>query len=368
MFVDLTFVVGVAQASLSLHHSLSRGDAGHALVSYPLVFFAIWWAWMNFTWFASAYDTDDVLYRTMTLLQTAGVLVLAAGVPRAFERNDFTITVAGFVIMRVAMVGQWLRASRHPGARAGAVRYAVGIAICQAGWVALLATHGAAWVLSVVALIIAELSVPLWAERAGATSWHPGHIADRYAGFTIIVLGEAILAATVGVQQALDASGSLSHLLTISAGGLLTVFSMWWLYFSEPTERAATRARAVFADQQMRAFVWGYGHLVVFASAAAVGAGISVAVDRSMHESQISALGAGLSLTVPVAIYLISTRALHASSAAHPVASLCAAGATAVAVIATSWTSESVLLTGILLTALNASSIFGPGRLRTGDG
>jgi low temperature requirement protein LtrA len=31
-----------------------------ALTSYLIVFFAIWWAWMNFTWFASAYDTDDV--------------------------------------------------------------------------------------------------------------------------------------------------------------------------------------------------------------------------------------------------------------------------------------------------------------------
>jgi low temperature requirement protein LtrA len=142
---------------------------------------------------------------------------------------------------------------------------------------------------------------------------------------------------------------------------------MWWLYFSEPTEHAATRARDVFADQQVRAFVWGYGHLVVFASAAAVGAGISVAVDRSMHESQISALGAGLSLTVPVAIYLISTRALHASSTAHPRASLVAAAVTAGAVLATSWTGEPVLLTGILLTGLNALSIFGPRALGSGE-
>ena len=36
---------------------------------------------MNFTWFASAYDTDDVPYRLLTFVQIAGVLVLAAGVP-----------------------------------------------------------------------------------------------------------------------------------------------------------------------------------------------------------------------------------------------------------------------------------------------
>ena len=46
------------------------------------------WAWMNFTWFASAYDTDDALYRVVTLVQITGVLILAAGVPRAFDDND----------------------------------------------------------------------------------------------------------------------------------------------------------------------------------------------------------------------------------------------------------------------------------------
>ena len=40
---------------------------------------------MNFTWFASAYDTDDVFYRLMVFVQMAGVLILAAGVPRAFD-------------------------------------------------------------------------------------------------------------------------------------------------------------------------------------------------------------------------------------------------------------------------------------------
>jgi low temperature requirement protein LtrA len=40
-------------------------------------------AWVNFTWFAPAFDTDDVPYRLLTLVQMGGVLVLAAGVPAA---------------------------------------------------------------------------------------------------------------------------------------------------------------------------------------------------------------------------------------------------------------------------------------------
>jgi low temperature requirement protein LtrA len=43
-----------------------------------VAFFALWWAWMNFTWFASAYDSDDVLYRLSMLVAMVGALILAA--------------------------------------------------------------------------------------------------------------------------------------------------------------------------------------------------------------------------------------------------------------------------------------------------
>ena len=77
-----------------------------------MVFFAIWWAWMNFTWFASAYDTDDVPYRLTVLVQIAGSLVMAAGIPRVFDDGDSARSIViGYVIMRLAMVTQWLRAA-----------------------------------------------------------------------------------------------------------------------------------------------------------------------------------------------------------------------------------------------------------------
>ena len=115
LLFDLCFVVAVAQAADRLHHALVPGNVAEAVVSYGSVFFAIWWAWMNFTWFASAYDTDDVAYRLLTLLQIGGVLLLAAGVPDGFDRQDFTIVTFGYVLMRVAMVTQWLRVAHdHP--------------------------------------------------------------------------------------------------------------------------------------------------------------------------------------------------------------------------------------------------------------
>src|ERR1700753_3380325 len=77
LFFDLCFVVAVSLAAARLHHSFTEDHVGPGLLGYLMVFFAIWWAWMNFTWFASAYDTDDGPYRLATLVQMGGALGMA---------------------------------------------------------------------------------------------------------------------------------------------------------------------------------------------------------------------------------------------------------------------------------------------------
>jgi low temperature requirement protein LtrA len=73
-------VVAVAAAASFLHHDLAHGHLS-GLAGYAMVFFAIWWAWVNYSWFASAYDTGDVIFRLLTFVVMTGVLVLAAGTP-----------------------------------------------------------------------------------------------------------------------------------------------------------------------------------------------------------------------------------------------------------------------------------------------
>ena len=184
LFFDLCFVVAVSQAAAGLHHAVSENHVVEGVLSYLLVFFAIWWAWMNFTWFASAYDTDDALYRLTTLVQISGGLVLAAGVPRALETHDFTIITIGYVIMRLAMVAQWLRAaSTDPPRRRAALRYAVGITVVQVGWILRLGLSQRWFLVAFLGLATAELLVPVFAERAAATTWHPHHIVRALRAF-----------------------------------------------------------------------------------------------------------------------------------------------------------------------------------------
>src|SRR3990170_2186619 len=136
LFFDLCFVVAVAQASVALHHEVAAGHLLEGALFFLMTFFAIWWAWMNFTWFASAYDTDDVLYRLLTFVQIAGVLVIAAGVARTFEGLDYVTITVGYLIMRIGLVAQWLRvAVEHPDRRRTALRFALGVTLVQIGWV-----------------------------------------------------------------------------------------------------------------------------------------------------------------------------------------------------------------------------------------
>ena len=307
LFFDLTFVVAVALAAADLHHALAEGQLAHALVGYAIVFFGIWWAWMNFTWFASAYDIDDVPYRVLTLVQMGGVLVFAAGIPAAFERFDFTTVVIGYVIMRLALVAQWLRAAReHPAGRPACLRYAAGVALVQAGWVGRLWLSGLAGWVGFAVLVAAELAVPAWAEFSGRlTPWHPGHIAERYGLFTIICLGEVILATTTAMQSALTDQGLSAGLLITGLSGLLLVFGLWWSYFKHS------------ASEQLRlslptALLWGYGHYLVFASVAALGAGLQVVIDTIGHASHVSPVFAAFTVAVPVAVFLVVLGTLSA--------------------------------------------------------
>lgn len=358
LFFDLCFVVAVAQASAGLHHDLTENHVGHAVGSYLLVFFAIWWAWMNFSWFASAFDCDDVPYRLATLVQISGALILAAGVPRAFDAGDYTVVTAGYVVMRLALVSQWLRAAAaNPQLRRGAVRYAVGVAVVQVAWVLRLALPER-WLLpAMLVLIAAELLVPAWAERAAPTSWHPQHIAERYGLFTIIVLGESVLAASVAIQSALD-TGYAGGLLVLAGAGAVIVFSLWWLYFDRPGHELLGSLRW--------AFWWGYGHYVIFASVAAVGAGLAVAVDHETRAAHLPAAGAGYAVAVPVAGFLLGLLVLVRLCGDRtrwlPVAYLVTAGL----VLATPATPAPVVGTALLLAVLVALTTLAGGRPRPG--
>jgi low temperature requirement protein LtrA len=339
LLFDLTFVVAVASITEELAHGIADGHALEALTPFLQVFFAIWWAWMNFTWFASSYDTDDVPYRILTMVQMAGVVVLAAGVPTAFEASDYRAITYGYLLMRIGLVAQWLRAAREDAAsRRTALRYVLGISMLQVGWLARLALADTGVLpeasLTPVFVVLAalELAVPRWAERVRPTNWHPHHIAERYGLFTIILLGESVFAASTGVDAVLESgAGVTGSLVTIAAAGLVLLFALWWLYFLEPAGEG-------LASRRQWSFVWGYGHYGLFAALAAIGAGLEVAVEHTGHHLDVSVIGVGYAVATPVCVFLFLLWGVHAPIVRRPtippVLILGAAGAVALVPLA----------------------------------
>src|SRR4051794_32139384 len=144
LLFDLTFVIAFGAAANELAHFLADDHVWDGVVGFAFATFAVSWAWINFTWFASAYDTDDWIYRLTTMVQMVGVLILALGLPDMFEslleddHLDNRVMVLGYVVMRVPMVLQWLRAGRQDPRRAAVCRVFVAtLLVSQAAWVVL---------------------------------------------------------------------------------------------------------------------------------------------------------------------------------------------------------------------------------------
>ena len=144
LLYDLTFVVAFGIAADELAHYLADGHYRTGILGFCFATFAVSWAWINYSWFASAYDTDDWVMRLATMVQMLGVIVLALGLEQAFasiEEGDVLdngVMVAGYVVMRVPMIFLWLRAARHdPPRRPAAMAYVWTISVSQVFWVVL---------------------------------------------------------------------------------------------------------------------------------------------------------------------------------------------------------------------------------------
>ena len=315
LLFDLSFVVAIALAASQLHHGVMEHHTGPALAGFVAAFSAIWWAWMNYTWFASAYD-DSAVFRLRTMLQTVGVLIFAAGVPGLFN-GDFRAGVLDYAVMRLALVVQWLLAARgDPACAATCRRFALGITLVQALWIARL-WFPVEWLWPTFVLFMAcELAVPIVAKRRHGTPWHAHHIAERYSLLLIITLGEVVLGATNAVAGMWQSFGWTLNLALVGLGSTMLAFALWWMYFLLPSGDALHRHRE-------RGFFWGYGHFFIFASAAAMGAGLEVVADVLEEGKQAAAgIADGGHALAPAG---------HAGNAAHGVSPLYAISIVALA-------------------------------------
>lgn len=241
------------------------------------------------------------------MLQMVGVLILTLGIPQVFSSIDEgghvnnRALVAGYVVMRVAMVVQWLRAAGHdPDRRSACMAYASAITAAQVGWIAVAIADksvGVTFLLFAVMIGIELSGLVLAEKKMGGTPWHAHHIVERNGLLTIIALGEGV----VGTVASLSAGGGrpgLDDRRRLGGRGRngLT-FGMWWIYFVVP-------AAALLHAHRDRSFGFGYLHIVVFGCIVATGAGLHAAASYIEHRSRLGSVATASAVALPVGVYV----------------------------------------------------------------
>ncbi len=117
--------------------------------------------------------------------------------------------------------------------------------------------------------IIVDLITPFTASKFQLKLLpHASHLPERFGLFTIIVLGEAIIAVVDGVsQQEWDVFSVIAAVF-----GLSIAFSLWWVYFDNlggaPIQTARTEGKISTIA------IWLYTHLPLVIGIAAAGVGV----------------------------------------------------------------------------------------------
>jgi low temperature requirement protein LtrA len=267
LFFDVVFVVAIAQ----LAHELAVDHSLRGFLVFGALFLPVFIAWQGFTIYADRFDTDDAVFRLAIFAAMLAIAALAVQLPDA-AHGDSTGFVVAYAVLRSLMVALYVRSYRHvAAARPLIVRYAAGYSLGIALWLASLAVPAPArYVIWGVALAW-EYSLPtLFRRFHAAVPVSTGHVPERFALFTIIVLGETIVAVALGTA---DSDWALESAV---AGGLgfVATAALWWVYFGTGAGMDAlptVRALLVFT----------HFHIPVLAALTAVSAGVAIAIQQA---------------------------------------------------------------------------------------
>jgi low temperature requirement protein LtrA len=284
------------------------------VLGFAVASFCICWAWINFSWFASAYGTDDWIFWIATIAQTIGVLILGIGVPQMFAsieqggHLENSVMVLGYIIMRVALVFQWLRAARQDGVRRRAcLTYALLVSLAQVGWAAQIFVDfsGGVALTLICSLVLTELTGLVLAKRTDERSpWHAHHIAKRHGLFATVALGRGVVGMVAALSAVVEPQGWTWDAALVGMAGTGIAFGMWWVYFLLPSA-------PILHAHRNRAFAWGFGQMLIVTAIVATGAGLHVAATFVEGETRISSLATVLTVAVPIAVFLGLIYALY---------------------------------------------------------
>ncbi|MDP9792872.1 low temperature requirement protein LtrA [Catenuloplanes nepalensis] len=305
LFFDLAFVLFVARCA----DGLAKDETWHGALVFCAVLAVGWWAWASTTLYANRFDTDDAVFRLLTLAAMVGVVAMAASVDK-ISGPDGRWFAIGYVIIRVALVAGYARAWRHvPAARPTARLYLIGHSLGALTWLVSLAVPepGRYWLWG--AGVLLDLVWPTAAARLkDAVPLHMEHLPERFGLFVILVLGESVAAVVTGLH---DGAWKPAVVVTATAAFVVAA-ALWWIYF-DLSGGAAKRRLAEEGDEVTKHGVhdfYVYIHLPLAVSLAAVAVGLEHAVLHGADDHLTA--GTRWVLGIATAGYLLSAALMQA--------------------------------------------------------
>ncbi|HUK94344.1 MAG TPA: low temperature requirement protein A [Gaiellaceae bacterium] len=334
LFLDLVFVAAIAEVA----STLSADPTAAGFVRFLLLFIPIAWSWSGFTFYATRFDTDDLVYRLLVLLGMFAVAGLASTVPDALHGGQNSFVIA-YVSVRLILLALYVRVYRsleiaRPVAQWFIVMFGVAVGI----WLVSLAVPVPWKYVLWFGAIGLEHLVPIRAWRMlQGVPVHPRHIPERFGLLIIIVLGEAVIGVVLGTAEVswTVLSGAVAF------AGFIMAASIWWLYFG------FLDAASVVTRNVRSGITFVYAHYFVASGIAALGVGVKLAIfavepgPRYDEIGWIAAAGTALCMGGLATIQLATPPALVDTDV---LLRLATAGVAVVLVVLAQWLSPSLIL------------------------
>lgn len=299
LFYDLIFVAAVAALGVHLASDPSLGQ----WISYAAYFALIWWLWASHTFYADRFDTDDLVYRLIATGQMVAIAFLAASLIST-DGSSTAVFAAAYATVRILLVVLYGRVHRHvPVARKLVAGYIRGFGVGAVVWTAsvFVPEPGRFWLWGIALTI--DLVTPFAVRKAqAAVPLDVSHLPERFGLFTILVLGETVVAVTVGLGH-VDWQWATS---IAGACAIIVAIGIWWIHFDN-VDGFVVRRRGQRTD--WRPTVWIYSHLPLALGIGTLAVGVEyviIAADAG-HEYPadqrwILAIGAAIAFAAMAAI------------------------------------------------------------------
>lgn len=276
LFFDLVFVAAVAQVAEPLreHYTLTE------LSRFGPLFLLIWWAWTGRALFSTRFESNDLVQRTLTMVEMFAVAVMAANARDSLASRSTAGFAAAYAGVRIILLVHYWRATALREARGLSAVYLAGHGLAAGLWllssIVPLNLRLALWLVA----FLVDLGTPWLAiERTLHLPPHPSHLPERFGLFTLILLGESVVA----VMKGIESQETWSPLAATAAfSGVATLFGIWWWYF-EGLKAAAERA-VRSRRHSIRLHVWSYAHFPLYLGIVIIGVGLRRLVTYATHE------------------------------------------------------------------------------------